>query len=568
MASGMLKIGASVVIVLLVCAVTLENQRLGPSPELTVQIAVKTPLKESEKDRSNHELDLHPSLAPAASAATRAVDPANPPFSFERLVPGTYGPGCPRVRGGEIRQLVCEFNSTLQSIQRCNEPETAGGTLRWDDDHASLVWSSHGPGGTPKACGGDEYYVESRPFGSEEQSAPNKQIYFNDHSFISNGEYEFKMRGHPFRPPGNGTRRAKTHALRNRCPPRNRKCQEIPAEYPPEPILGVCCPSLRKPLNISVSLRLHYSNGWGMLAPPGKVDIPGPHAANKVLFEGTIMIYTCDQPKLLSDSMAAKEAAAINAGDECIDGTGVDGFRHWVFFGDSLTEHMYAVTPPHLGRSKDHDFWYIPRLPSPTNTIHNPRLPLTNTTVARSTYRSMIENFTHAGVLTSLPGTAVMLSSGMWEVLSDVHYDFFLGHVEAFAEFLDVAMQKFPGATFVVKNVNAVHLHRAAKCTSKCQLRLKYMSNSRVALLNQLQAVHIRARGMVLFDQYTFTSTIAHRTKRNDARHFNIWGNVVLWSVLHETMKAATAHKHADEKRCPVIVPRLLACSADGVTPK
>ena len=66
MASGMLKIGASVVIVLLVCAVTLENQRLGPSPELTVQIAVKTPLKESEKDRSNHELDLHPSLAPAA----------------------------------------------------------------------------------------------------------------------------------------------------------------------------------------------------------------------------------------------------------------------------------------------------------------------------------------------------------------------------------------------------------------------------------------------------------------------------------------------------------------------
>ena len=152
-----------------------------------------------------------------------------------------------------------------------------------------------------------------------------------------------------------------------------------------------------------------------------------------------------------------------------------------------------------------------------------------------------LENFTHPGGPDAYKETAVLMSSGMWEVLSNVHSDLFLGHVDAFADWLDKAIELFPGSTIVVKNVNAVHLHRAEKCNSACRRRLMYMSNSRVSLLNQMQAVEVRKRKLVQFEQFTYTSTVAHRSKRNDARHYNINTNVVLWSILQELMKKVDA---------------------------
>ena len=107
----------------------------------------------------------------------------------------------------------------------------------------------------------------------------------------------------------------------------------------------------------------------------------------------------------------------------------------------------------------------------------------------------------------------------------------------------------------------AVHLHRAEKCNSKCQSRLMYMSNSRVALLNQMQAVEVKKRKLVVFEQFTYTSTVAHRSKRNDARHYNIWTNVVLWSILQETMKSVDAA--GDRSACQPLS-RPLHCTADG----
>ena len=47
---------------------------------------------------------------------------------------------------------------------------------------------------------------------SETLTAPNKLVYFNDHSFVGDGRYEFKMRGHPtMAPPIKGTDFYKKH---------------------------------------------------------------------------------------------------------------------------------------------------------------------------------------------------------------------------------------------------------------------------------------------------------------------------------------------------------------------
>lgn len=517
----------------------------------------------------------------------------NPPFHFEHLIPGTYGPECNSVPGGQTRKLACEFNATLQHVEQCNEPETAGGSLVFDQASATLVWQSKSSDGKDKTCAGDEYYIETRPFGSETMTAPNKLVYFNDHSFVGDGRYEFKMRGHPtMAPPIKGTDFYKKHPMRNLCKRKHKHCSERPPEYPPEAIVSPCCLSLRRPMNISVSVRLHYTNGWGMKPPPFKKTVGGPNAANTVVFDESIMIYTCMRPEKVaaqaqlglehvaekdgnrSEAAAAAYAdnlrsttqrflleAALKAEGQCTFPRGVEKFAHWVFFGDSLTEQMYAVTPSTLGRDPNHNFWYIPRLPSPTQTAHNPRLPLTNDSSARAVYMETLENFTHPGGPDAYKDTAVLISSGMWEVLSNVHSDLFVSHIDAYAAWLDKAIALFPGSTIVAKNVNAVHLHRAENCNTQCQNRLMYMSNSRVALLNQMQAVEVKKRKLVEFEQYTYTASVAHRTKRNDARHFNIWTNVVLWSMLQETMKAVDAE--GSVSACKALA-RPLHCSPDG----
>eukprot|EP00729_Bicosta_minor_P013481 gene13481-20313_t len=606
------KVGAAVTIMILFIVVNLEERTASPRnfrPDsssssieiqnlkneiilLRQQLAKPADSNATMVGSSSSDVGMRRRSSEAGNLLTRPyVSKENPPFDFERLIPGTYGPECRYVPGGQTRRLACEFNATLQHVERCNEPPTARGTLSFDPAAATLVWQSKSADGSDKTCAGDEYYIEARPFGSESLTAPNVLVYFNDHVFIGDGRYEFKMRGYPsIAQPIKGTDFYKKHPMRNLCTAQRKHCVESPPEYPAEAIVSPCCPSLRRPMNISVSIRLHYTNGWGMKPPPFKESVGHSNAANMVVFDESIMIYTCIRPEelaaetqlgLLHNGNVAQQpggsaalavelkqatetlllASALKAERQCTFPKGVEKFAHWVFFGDSLTEQMYAVTPSTLGKDPSHNFWYIPRLPSPTNTAHNPRLPLTNDSFARSLYMETLENFTHPGGPNAYKDTAVLISSGMWEVLSNVHYDLFLGHVDAYAAWLDKTVALFPGSTIVAKNVNAVHLHRAEKCNSKCQSRLMYMSNSRVALLNQMQAVEVKKRKLVMFEQFTYTSTVAHRSKRNDARHYNIWTNVVLWSILQETMKSVDAA--GDRSACQPLS-RPLHCTADG----
>jgi hypothetical protein len=119
----------------------------------------------------------------------------------------------------------------------------------------------------------------------------------------------------------------------------------------------------------------------------------------------------------------------------------------------------------------------------------------------------------------------LVLGSGVWDLLEATPYQFFLrfeDHLSAMSKLLSRVQKRYPNISLAWKGMTAVHVHKVS-CSGKwCIDRIKYMSSSRSALLDELQQKLLAQRhpNVTVLKLYDLTYNAAHLAKPNDGRHY------------------------------------------------
>ena len=121
------------------------------------------------------------------------------------------------------------------------------------------------------------------------------------------------------------------------------------------------------------------------------------------------------------------------------------------------------------------------------------------------------------------PVVALMLGSGVWDVLADRQSSAdFEDHLEACRILITSTQAAFPDVKIFWKSMTAMHIHKVVEGNQDWThiQRIYYMSNSRAHRLYELQRIVMKELNTTVLDVFPTTYLSAHWTRRGDGRHY------------------------------------------------
>ena len=285
--------------------------------------------------------------------------------------------------------------------------------------------------------------------------------------------------------------------------------------------------SIKRGTGYFLNIMLQYSCSEGMLPPPAKYHRSDGGAINKLVpvwFPSSLQ----QQPLIVRTEERPSHRMQIN----------LKKFKLVLALGDSLMEQMVqggklsskTVVPP----------WIYKKIQAPLasdkmETHFMKAVQKACKTPQGGMFLGIDKN--HVALpkrdACSTNSTLLILNSGIWDLLEDgnfsksktcCNYDLnFEDHLGSLRALLLRIRDEFPYVTIGWKSVTAAHVHRTA-CGSEaaCNLRIKYMSNSRATIIYQMQMELLQREfpDVLIVDLYEFTYYRAHLSRPGDGRHY------------------------------------------------
>jgi hypothetical protein len=130
---------------------------------------------------------------------------------------------------------------------------------------------------------------------------------------------------------------------------------------------------------------------------------------------------------------------------------------------------------------------------------------------------------------------ALLIGSAVWDILGNHTDPNHESHLQACRVYVETLRETYPNVTIFWKSPTAVHPHRLDWRCSKnyfCNLRTRYMSQSRTWRLYNLQKDLMEEMGVPFLDIYETTLLSAYRGLHKDGRHYSAELNDLMSNFL------------------------------------